>query len=88
MRGRLGSAQGEESAAASTAASSWSVSVLLLVTGTALMLSEVVTYWDGVVSKGDRDVNVARRVDVNWKTVASIFRDGHYLRTAITHSTL
>ena len=88
MRGRLGSVQGEESAAASTAASSWSVSVLLLVTGAALMLSEVVTYGDGVVSKGDRDVNVARHVDVNWKTVASIFRGGYYLRTVITCSTL
>ena len=52
------------------------------------MLSEVVTYGDGVVSKGDMDIDVARHVGMNWKTVALSSRGGHYLGTAITHSTL
>ena len=52
------------------------------------MLSEVVTYGDGVVSKGDMDIDVACHVGMNWKTVTLSSRGGHYLGTAITHSTL
>ena len=47
------------------------------------------TYGNGVVSKGDMDVNVACHiVDMNWKTVEIKSRGGHYLGTAILCSIL
>ena len=46
------------------------------------------TYGNGVVTKGDMDVNVACHVDVNWKTVEVRSRGGHYLGTAILCSIL